>query len=294
MASFKEIVEGLPLLTELRSNRDEDIKKAINNVLRVRIAYDDGKDRVISRAKGKKERYILPVAYGLTKNGKRAIRAYQTAGSTKRGVPKWKFFLLDNIYQWNNGRKNFRKYADTLIRLGLNTTGDMHMPTLFAITPIGGMNVPVSKDSGEITAEPLSKNDIDPSVPQNVSSTSDVPDMRNTRSVGSLDNQGDGGYLYRKEVGGTDSTDTAPVKKTDVEPNYSASQSADAVSDRLSAQQGQDMADKPVMKNDIETPEAENGTESENGPQGALERMRDLTQRMNNLYKEDEEENGNA
>lgn len=294
MASFREIVDGLPLLTELRSNRDEDIKKAINNVLRVRIAYDDGKDRVISRAKGKKERYILPVAYGLTKNGKRAIRAYQTAGSTKRGVPKWKFFLLDNIYQWNNGRKNFRKYADTLIRLGLNTTGDMHMPTLFAITPIGGMNVPVAKDSGQITAEPLSKTDIDPSVPQSASSVSDVPNKQNTRPVGNLDNQTGGGYLYRKEVGSSDATGTEPVKKTDITHNEPALRSGNDTSDSTSVQQVQNATDEPVMKNDIETTSAENGVGTEEGAQGALERMRDLAQRMNNLYKEDEEENGNA
>lgn len=294
MASFREIVDGLPLLTELRSNRDEDIKKAINNVLRVRIAYDDGKDRVISRAKGKKERYILPVAYGITKNGKRAIRAYQTAGSTKRGVPKWKFFLLDNIYQWNNGRKNFRKYADTLIRLGLNTAGDMHMPTLFAITPIGGMSVPVAKDSGDITAEPLSKADIDPSVPQSAPSASDTRDTQNTRAVTNLDNQNNGEYLYRKEVGAADAPATAPLKKSDITTDVPASRPESTEPVNPPAPQGENDTDKPVMKNDVENPGNNDGGEVDSESQGALERMRDLTQRMNNLYKEDEEENGNA
>lgn len=294
MASFREIVDGLPLLTELRSNRDEDIKKAINNVLRVRIAYDDGKDRVISRAKGKKERYILPVAYGITKNGKRAIRAYQTAGSTKRGVPKWKFFLLDNIYQWNNGRKNFRKYADTLIRLGLNTTGDMHMPTLFAITPIGGMSVPVAKDSGDITAEPLSKTDIDPSVPQSAPSASDTRDTQNTRAVRNLDNQNNGEYLYRKEVGAADSPATAPLKKSDITTDEPVSGPESTAPVNPPAPQGENDTDKPVMKNDVENPGNNDGVKADSESQGALERMRDLTQRMNNLYKEDEEENGNA
>ena len=110
MELFEEIVNESMLLNELRTNRDDDIKKAINNVLRVRISYDDRKDKVISRAKGKRERYILPVAYGITKNGKRAVRAYQTAGSTKRGVPKWKLFLLDNSYSWSNGKKSFKEY----------------------------------------------------------------------------------------------------------------------------------------------------------------------------------------
>ena len=159
MELFEEIVNESMLLNELRTNRDDDIKKAINNVLRVRISYDDGKDKVISRAKGKRERYILPVAYGITKNGKRAIRAYQTAGSTKRGVPKWKLFLLDNIYNWSNGKKSFKEYGDTLIRLGLNTKGDKHMTTLYAITPIGGGGTPVAKSSKPIDTEPITKID---------------------------------------------------------------------------------------------------------------------------------------
>ena len=37
MELFEEIVNESMLLNELRTNRDDDIKKAINNVLRVRI-----------------------------------------------------------------------------------------------------------------------------------------------------------------------------------------------------------------------------------------------------------------
>ena len=106
-------------LNEISLAIDTNIKKAINKALRVRISYDDGKDKTISNAKGKKTRYILPVAYGLLKNGKRAIRAYQTSGSTKRGTPKWKLFLLDNIYSWTNGTKSFKKYKQDLINLGI-------------------------------------------------------------------------------------------------------------------------------------------------------------------------------
>ena len=80
MSIFKEIVNE-SLLTEISQDRDADVKKAINNVLRVRISYNDKKG-----GKGKNERYILPVAFGLTKSGKKAIRAYQTAGSSKRGL----------------------------------------------------------------------------------------------------------------------------------------------------------------------------------------------------------------
>ena len=47
MSLFKEIVNESLLLNELRTNRDDDIKKAINNVLRVKISYDDKKKNSI-------------------------------------------------------------------------------------------------------------------------------------------------------------------------------------------------------------------------------------------------------
>lgn len=290
MTLFEEIAGELPLLSELRTNRDEDIKKAINNVLRVRIKYDDGKDRVISRAKGKNERYILPVAYGITKNGKRAIRAYQTAGSTKRGVPKWKLFLLDNIYMWSNGKKSFKQYKETLIKLGLNTHGDKGMTTLFAITPLGSPDVPVAKDSSVISSEPMRKTDIAPDTdavqnPSIADSEKFIPAAMNNRD--SIDKTTVGAYT--DNVG--QAVKTRPVTKSEINP-----ETADITGNTNNTDVSQEMpqqATEPVAKTDIDTELQRHGDDADHA--GSAEeneltrRFRDLTNRMNNLYNNDEE-----
>lgn len=273
MSLFKEIVNESVLLNEITTNRDNDIKKAINNVLRVRISYDDKKDRVISKAKGKRERYILPVAYGITKNGKRAIRAYQTAGSTKRGVPKWKLFLLDNIYSWSNGKKSFKEYGDALIRLGLNTKGDKHMTTLFAITPIGNENVPVAKDSKPIDAEPITKIDVQPTTqkaqnPQITQKTNDFVPSGTKRST-SIDNSGDKSYFTNK----VEAPETEPITKTDVQPQSDTTQTVNEPQ----------ITTEPVTKSDIEG--------STINPDNKLTNsFKDMMNRMDNLNNDNEEE----
>ena len=273
MGLFEEIVNESVLLTELRTNRDDDIKKAINNVLRVRISYDDRKDKVISHAKGKRERYILPVAYGITKNGKRAIRAYQTAGSTKRGVPKWKLFLLDNIYSWSNGKKSFKEYGDTLIRLGLNTKGDKHMTTLFAITPIGNENVPVAKDSNPIDATPVTKTDVNPTTQQvqnpNIISKSNDFVPSKTKQGTSIDNSGDKSYFSNK----VEAPETEPVTKSDVQPQNNVPQT----------QAEPKIGTEPVTKSDVEGETISQDNKLTNS-------FKDMMNRMDNLNKDNEEE----
>lgn len=277
MGLFEEIVNENFLLNELRSNRDDDIKTAINKVLRVRISYDDGKDKVISRAKGKRERYILPVAYGITKNGKRAIRAYQTAGSTKRGVPKWKLFLLDNIYSWTNGKKSFKEYGDTLIRLGLNTKGDKHMSTLFAITPIGNNNVPVAKDSNPITTEPITKNNVEPSDkvqnPEIVKTDNNFVPAQNKRNT-SIDNNINKSYFKNK----VEAPETEPVTKTDVQ------RTDDIKNTNVIDKQSSQVTTEPVTKNDVEN----NGVSTDNKLSNSFN---DMMNRMDNLYNDENNEN---
>lgn len=277
MGLFEEIVNENFLLNELRSNRDDDIKAAINKVLRVRISYDDGKDKVISRAKGKRERYILPVAYGITKNGKRAIRAYQTAGSTKRGVPKWKLFLLDNIYSWTNGKKSFKEYGDTLIRLGLNTKGDKHMSTLFAITPIGNNNVPVAKDSNPITTEPITKNNVEPSDkvqnPEIVKTDNNFVPAQNKRNT-SIDNNINKSYFKNK----VEAPETEPVTKTDVQ------KTDDIKNTNVIDKQSSQVTTEPVTKNDVEN----NGVSTDNKLSNSFN---DMMNRMDNLYNDENNEN---
>lgn len=277
MELFEEIVNESILLNEISSSNDDEIKRAVNNVLRVRITYDDRKDRIVSRAKGKKTRYILPVAYGLTKNGKRAVRAYQTAGSTKRGVPKWKLFLLDNIISWTNGKKSFKKYGDSLIRLGLNTTGDKHMTTLYAITPIGGGKVPVAKDSMPIDSEPLTKIDVNPTrkVVQNpnvVKKSNDFVTTPKTNVATSIDNEPKNNYFNDK----VEAPETEPITKTDVQP----SMPQDTVKTEPV------INNKPITKNDIDSKQQTTDNKLTNS-------FNDLMNRMDNINKENDEEEEN-
>lgn len=283
MELFKEIVNETVLLNELRSSRDKDIISAINNVVRVRISYDDKKKgpiyyngRVIPPNKGKKTRYILPVAYGLTKNGKRAIRAYQTMGSTKRGAPKWKLFLVDNIFSWTNSSTTFKQYGETLKKLGLNTEGDKDMTTLYAISPFCNSNIPVSKTTNPIDTDPITKIDVNPTTKQTqspdiVNKTDDfVPSSLKTKP--SIDNKQTNAYPVNKVI----VPNTEPITKTDIEvDNTDNTNNADIGSEVVTTE--------PVTKNDI------NGVNKDNKLSNSF---KDMMNRMDNLNKDnDEDEN---
>ena len=276
MSLFKEIVNESELLTEINAQNDSRIKDAINKVLRVRIVYNDNKDYIEPKRGGKKTRYILPVAYGLTHSGKKAVRAYQTAGSTKRGAPKWKLFLLDNIISWTNGSRSFKKYGDSLIRLGLNTNGDKHMTTLYAITPIGGGgSVPIAKSSEPIDSEPITKIDVEPTTkivqnPNIVKQTKDfVPTIKNTTSI---DNKQKNNYVVNK----SNTPETEPIKKVDIVPDTNI--------DNNTIEPNQMAQTKPITKNDIDS------TSGANINNKLSNSFNDLMNRMDNINKEDEEE----
>lgn len=281
MNLFKEIVNE-SLLTELRQDRDDDVKYAINNVLRVRMSYDDGKG-----GKGKNERFILPVAFGLTKSGKKAIRAYETMGSSKRGLtnppnrrkyPKWKLFLYDNIYSWSNGKKSFREYKDALIRMGLNLHGDKSMTTLFAITPFADDDVQVAKDSLPIDAKPVTKNDVTPSaLSQNPKTTEKdkFEPSANSRNK-EVDNSSNSSYFKNK----VEAPETQPVTKADIGGTRNAEPSTEDNSiEKITAGDT-----TPITKSDIE-----------NKPNTDVEKVKsdfnNMMDRMNNLNKDNEEEN---
>ena len=268
MSLFEEIVNESILLNEI-VNRDKDIINAINNVLKVRISYDDKKDKILSNAKGKKERFILPVAYGLTKNGKRAVRAYQTAGSTKRGVPKWKLFLVDNIYSWSNGKKSFKHYGDTLIHLGLNTSGDKHMTTLYAITPIGNENVPIANNSNPIDSTPVTKTDVTPKTnqvqnPKIVNKTKKfVPaSVKNTPSI---DNNNQKSYFKSK----VEAPETEPITKTDVQPQANSNIDNNADDKQITTT-------KPITKGEVENGNINKDNKLSNSFNDMLNRINDL------------------
>ena len=65
----------------------------------MRIKYDDQLEDNGGNTKG--TRVIMPMALGTPKKGYPVVRAYQEGGSSRRGVPKWKFFRLDRITSWS-------------------------------------------------------------------------------------------------------------------------------------------------------------------------------------------------
>lgn len=90
MSLFSEIVRET-------LNESADVKlvnDAINNTYEVIMNYrgEDGEHTG--------ERLIQPVAYGFTKKGFPAIRAFQPQGDTSSRVPSWKLFRLDRVESW--------------------------------------------------------------------------------------------------------------------------------------------------------------------------------------------------
>lgn len=273
------------ILNEIAVVKDDKIKQAIRDVRRVRIYYDDHKD-VISKTKGYAMRYILPVAYGTLKNGKKAVRAYQTAGSTKRGVPKWKLFLVDNIVDWQNSTRTFKKYKQALLDLGLNVNGDKHMTTLYAITPFANPDVQVAKYSHEIDPEPITKNDVIPSTTtqQTTQTIAKKEPLANTMQPQSIDNKYNLDYNVDIE-----SPSTEPITKTDI--GNQNQQNTNTVG-QIQTTNNNEPVTEPVTKQDIENDgEIENGNDNDIDLKGNdfVKRFNDLTDRMNNLYNNEEE-----
>jgi hypothetical protein len=110
------------------ASRDQ-INDAINNRVRVNIHYA-GDDNTASG-----QRTIEVYAYGLTKSGNQAIRAYQIFGNTKTIIPQWKIFRVDRITRWEP--LNFKFYTPISDRdptiPAFNPTGDKSMTTIYNI-----------------------------------------------------------------------------------------------------------------------------------------------------------------
>ena len=87
MTLFEQILAESNLLLEKQNDVTiEKIKDAIENQKKVSIMYNDTQPEPGPKGMGRSWRYILPVVYGELKNGKPAVRAYETVGSTKRGL----------------------------------------------------------------------------------------------------------------------------------------------------------------------------------------------------------------
>lgn len=88
-------------------------------------------------------RTVEVYAYGLTKAGNPVIRAYQPYGDTASEVPNWKFFRLDRIKSWKPTYKLINKPAP-----GFNPNGDGSMSVVYSIA---NFNAEPSTDNTNVT-----------------------------------------------------------------------------------------------------------------------------------------------
>jgi len=277
MSLLKEILEESFLLREDASV--DAINNAVNNMHPVRIIYNG------PSGTGNGEREIYPVAYGLSTAGNPVVRAFQPQGSTSSEVPSWKFFRIDRIERWDND--NSRTFNPEELN-GFNDKGDEQIETLYAISPISNAKPERQPEQPEepekvVTGHPVRKGEVDNggadknTERQYYTANDAVRDILQTSNpkIGQTQDKN------IDKVAGQDYNsketqpvrDAVPVTKTDIDPN-----AANEPSDRNPDLYGND---GPVMKDDL-TPETGNTLTNS---------FNDMTNRMNNLYNDEEEEN---
>lgn len=131
--------------------QEKDILDAIENKYYVYMRYENGK----KNDRGKGERRIKPVAYGLTKRGYPVVRAFEVSGSTNTIVPHWKYFRVDRIKKWKitASKKTFQA-PDR----GFNPVGDKTMSVVFKIADFG-------KKTPSLSTGPKTKEDENQKIP---------------------------------------------------------------------------------------------------------------------------------
>ena len=276
MSLLREILAEAFLLREDASV--DAINNAVNNMHPVRIVYNG------PSGTGNGERVIYPVAYGVSTAGNPVVRAFQPQGSTSSEVPAWKFFRLDRIKRWDND--NSRTFNPEELN-GFNDKGDEQIETLYAISPIGNARPEKQPEEPEkpekvLTGHPVRKGEVDnggadKNTEQEYYTANDaVRDILQTsnpkigqRQDKNIDKVAGQDYNSKETQ---PVRDAVPVTKTDIDPN-AANEPSDRNPDLYSN-------DGPVMKDDL-TPETGNTLTNS---------FNDLTDRMNNLYNDKEEE----
>ena len=280
MNLFSEILVEAILLNEDASV--DAINNAVNNMHPVWITYNGPSQN------GKNRRLIYPVAYGISTAGNPVVRAFQPQGSTSTEVPAWKLFRIDRIETWRN--INSKTFNPAELN-GFNKNGDEQIETLYAISPIG-----VAKSFGAtekqpekqqepekiITGHPVRKSEVDnggadKNTEKEYYSANDiVRDILNTSNpkIGQMPNKSIDKVAGQNYL----SKDTQPVRDT-VPVTKSDINGPDADSEPTKRNSDLYRNDGPIMKTDLK-PEHETLTN----------KFSDMTNRMNNLYKDDDEE----
>ena len=254
-------------------SKEEKLQFAIENCRRIRITYDDKKG-----GKGKNTRYLLPLVYGITKYGKKAIRAFQTYGSTKRGVPKYKLFLTDNIGQIEVGKIKYYDYEQQLLNTGFNSAGDKGFSDIYSITPLARNfnGASLANQNQPIDSKPVKKSDINKGEeePKETKPTTKQPTQTINTQQKTVDNLGKKSYFNNK----IEAPDTEPVSKSEIENGEKA-------------QQPTQMNQSPVEYGDETEPVEKNDVEPQINTDNVLSKSyKDMMNRMDNLYKDEDEE----
>ena len=151
MSLFSEIVrEVLNESVDVKSVND-----AIDRTYEVLINYR-GEEGEHTGA-----REIQPVAYGTTKAGFPAIRAFQPNGDTSSRIPSWKLFRLDRIESWKPMPDKVFEEPPGFNQQALgafNPNGDDSMSQVFKVASFG-TNHPVGGEKGEVNG-PVTKQDV--------------------------------------------------------------------------------------------------------------------------------------
>ena len=281
MSLLKEILEEAFLLREDASV--DAINNAVTNMHPVRITYNG------PSGAGNGERLIYPVAYGLSTAGNPVVRAFQPQGSTSTDVPAWKFFRIDRIRSWENDNSTTFNPAELN---GFNEEGDEQIETLYAISPIGNAKPqqatekqPEKPEEPEkiLTGHPVRKSEVDNggadrnTEKQYYSANDAVQDVLKTSNpkIGQTQDKNIdkvAGHDYNsKETQPV--RDAVPVTKTDIDGPGAKTGPTDINPDLYGN-------DGPVMKADLE-PKTDTLADS----------FKDMTDRMNGLYNDEEEEN---
>ena len=279
MSLLREILAESFLLREDASV--DAINNAVNNMHPVRIVYNG------PSGAGNGERLIYPVAYGISTAGNPVVRAFQPQGSTSSEVPAWKFFRIDRIRSWENDNSTTFNPAELN---GFNDDGDEQIETLYAISPISGAETKPQQQPERkpeepekiITGHPVRKGEVDNGGADKNTEREYYTANDAVRDILQTSNPKIGQTPDKNidKVAGQDYNsketqpvrDAVPVTKTDIDPD-----AANEPSERNPDLYGND---GPVMKDDL-APEKDttlSGT------------FNDLTNRMNNLYNDEEEE----
>ena len=254
-------------------NNDEKIQYAIENCYRIKITYDDKKG-----GKGKNVRYLLPLVYGITKNGKKAIRAFQTFGSTKRGAPNYKLFLFDNIGKVEVGKIKYNSYEQELLNTGFNNAGDKSFATIYSITPLARNfnSASLTNKNQPIDAKPVQKSDINPTQQKqeltpaktSIQQTKQPTNIKKTNISIDKNSQND----YSSKI---NAPNTEPVTKDEIMPSNNNGNGEESNLNTPST--------TPVNKGEIEQPNINRNNKLTTS-------YNDMMQRMDNLYKDEDEE----